>query len=63
MEELTKMGDMDSERLLDIYEHLDELDAATAETKAARILHGLGTSHNESLPVEYTCHNESLPVE
>ena len=49
MEELTKMGDMDSERLLDIYEHLDELDASTAETKAARILHGLGTSHNESL--------------
>ena len=27
---------------MDIYERLDELDAATAETKAARILHGLG---------------------
>ena len=27
---------------MDIYERLDELDATTAETKAARILHGLG---------------------
>ena len=27
---------------MEIYERLDELDAATAETKAARILHGLG---------------------
>ena len=35
---------MESERLLDVYERLDELDAATAETKAARILHGLGKS-------------------
>jgi ATP-binding cassette subfamily F protein 2 len=35
-------GDMESERLQDIYERLDELDAATAETKAARLLHGLG---------------------
>ena len=41
-EELTKAGDTESERLMDIYERLDELDAATAETKAARILHGLG---------------------
>ena len=41
-EELTKAGETDSERLMDIYERLDELDAATAETKAARILHGLG---------------------
>ena len=41
-EELTKAGDTESERLLDIYERLDDLDAATAETKAARILHGLG---------------------
>ncbi|CAI8033121.1 ATP-binding cassette sub-family F member 2 [Geodia barretti] len=37
-------GDMESERLQDIYERLDELDAATAETKAARLLHGLGFS-------------------
>ena len=35
-------GDMESERLQDIYERLEELDASTAETKAARILHGLG---------------------
>ncbi len=39
---LTQAGDTDSERLHDIYDRLDELDAATAETKAARILHGLG---------------------
>lgn len=37
-------GDMESERLQDIYERLDELDAANAETKAARLLHGLGES-------------------
>lgn len=43
-EELTKSGDNESELLMDIYERLDELDAATAETKAARILHGLGFS-------------------
>ena len=36
--ELTKAGDTESERLMD---HLEELDAATAETKAGRILHGL----------------------
>ena len=41
-EELTQAGDMESERLMDVYERLDELDASTAETKAARILHGLG---------------------
>ena len=41
--ELAKLGDSDSERLLDIYERLDELDSAMAETKAAEILHGLGT--------------------
>ena len=41
-EELTRDGDTDSERLMDIYERLDELDASTAESKAARILHGLG---------------------
>ena len=41
-EELSKAGDEESERLMDVYERLDELDAATAETKAARILHGLG---------------------
>ena len=41
-EELSKAGDSESERLMDVYERLEELDAATAETKAARILHGLG---------------------
>ena len=41
-EELTQAGDTESERLMDVYERLDELDASTAETKAARILHGLG---------------------
>ena len=40
-EGLTKAGDTESERMMDIYERLEELDAATAETKAARILHGL----------------------
>ena len=30
---------------MDVYERLDELDASTAETKAARILHGLGNGH------------------
>jgi ATP-binding cassette subfamily F protein 2 len=39
---LSKAGDTESERLMDVYERLDELDASTAETKAARILHGLG---------------------
>lgn len=33
-----------NERLMDIYDHLEELDAATAEARAARILHGLGFS-------------------
>ncbi len=41
-DELTRSGDTESERLMDIYDRLEELDAATAETKAARILHGLG---------------------
>ena len=41
-EELTQAGDTESERLMDVYERLDELDASTAEVKAARILHGLG---------------------
>ena len=40
--QLTEAGDTESERVLDIYERLDELDASSAETKAARILHGLG---------------------
>ncbi len=41
-EELVKVGDVENDRLMDVYERLDELDSATAETKAARILHGLG---------------------
>lgn len=34
--------EMASERLLDIYERLDELDAGKAEVTASRLLHGLG---------------------
>ena len=45
LEQLTGEGDTESERVQDIYERLDELDASTAETKAARILHGLGHEH------------------
>lgn len=41
-EELSKMAEPNDERLMDIYERLDELDAATAQPKAARILFGLG---------------------
>jgi ATP-binding cassette subfamily F protein 2 len=44
-EELSKMNEPNSDRLMDIYERLEELDASTAETKAARILHGLGFTH------------------
>ena len=39
---MSKAGDEENERLMDVYERLEELDASTAETKAARILHGLG---------------------
>ena len=46
-EELTQAGDTESERLMDVYERLDELDASTAEVKAARILHGLGRFREE----------------
>lgn len=40
--ELTKLGDEGSERLLDVFERLDDLDADKAETSAAEILSGLG---------------------
>ncbi|KAJ7384100.1 ATP-binding cassette sub- F member 2 [Desmophyllum pertusum] len=40
--ELTKLGDAGSERLLDVFERLDDLDADKAETRAAEILNGLG---------------------
>lgn len=40
--ELTKLGDEGSERLLDIFERLEDLDADRAETRAAEILDGLG---------------------
>lgn len=40
--ELTKLGDQGSERLFDIFERLDELDADKAQTMAAEILSGLG---------------------
>ncbi len=39
-------GDGQPERLMDVYEQLEDLDAATAEPKAARILFGLGQSHD-----------------
>ena len=41
-EELSKCDEVDSDRLQDVYERLEDLDAATAEPKASRILHGLG---------------------
>lgn len=42
-EELASCPDDESqEKLMDIYERLDEMDAATAEVRAAEILHGLG---------------------
>ncbi|WKX99393.1 hypothetical protein Q1695_014349 [Nippostrongylus brasiliensis] len=42
-EELAGNDDDESqERLMDIYERLDEMDASLAEKKAAEILHGLG---------------------
>lgn len=53
-EELSKAGDTESERLMDVYERLDELDASTAEVKAARILHGLGQW--------FVCHRTYLHV-
>ena len=63
-EHLMKLsGDMESERLQDIYERLEELDAASAETKAARILHGLGESP-PSLPLSlslFPSHLEQSP--
>ena len=31
-----------AERISELYERLDEMDASTAETRAAEILHGLG---------------------
>uniref|UniRef100_A0A0N5BAM3 ATP-binding cassette sub-family F member 2 n=1 Tax=Strongyloides papillosus TaxID=174720 RepID=A0A0N5BAM3_STREA len=37
------------EKLLDVYERLDEMDADMAEVKAARILHGLGFSRQMML--------------
>jgi len=46
-EELVKSGDTDSERLMDIYERLDDLDAGMAITRAGRILHGLGFTRGE----------------
>lgn len=42
-EELASCGDDESqEKLLDIYDRLEEMDGDLAETKAAEILHGLG---------------------
>jgi ATP-binding cassette subfamily F protein 2 len=41
-EEGTEDGDEVMERLTQVYERLEELDAATAETRASKILSGLG---------------------
>lgn len=41
-EELSKCEEVDSDRLQDVYERLEDMDAATAEPKASRILYGLG---------------------
>ena len=41
-EELTRSGQTESDRLMDVYDRLEQLDSASAETKAAHILHGLG---------------------
>ena len=42
-EELAACADDESqEKLMDIYDRLDEMDADLAEKKAAEILHGLG---------------------
>ncbi len=54
LDQITQSGDTESERMMDIYERLDELDASTAETKAARILHGLGRVINNSLLIFIT---------
>lgn len=40
--ELTKLGDEGSDRLMDVFERLEDLDADKAETRAAEILSGLG---------------------
>ena len=41
-EELSRAGESECDRLMDVYDRLDQLDSASAEMKAARILHGLG---------------------
>ena len=45
-EEVALLSCMDEEwamdRISELYERMEELDAATAETRAAEILHGLG---------------------
>jgi ATP-binding cassette subfamily F protein 2 len=42
-EELAECDDLESQEILnDIYERMDELNSDMRETKAARILHGLG---------------------
>ena len=46
--QLVEEGDSESDRLMDIYERLDELESSMAESKAAKILHGLGFSKGES---------------
>jgi ATP-binding cassette, subfamily F, member 2 len=43
-EEGTEEADIAMERLTQVYERLEELDSATAETRASKILNGLGFS-------------------
>ncbi|XP_038044570.1 ATP-binding cassette sub-family F member 2-like [Patiria miniata] len=46
-EELAHLDGQDAEdTLMEIYERLDEMDSDNAEVKAARILHGLGFTHD-----------------
>ena len=42
--QLVEEGDSESDRLMDIYERLEVIDSSMAESKAAKILHGLGFS-------------------
>lgn len=49
--QLVEEGDSESDRLMDIYERLEVIDSSTAESKAAKILHGLGFSKGGSMGV------------
>lgn len=53
--QLVEEGDSESDRLMDIYERLEVIDSSTAESKAAKILHGLGFSKGGSMRVVWVC--------